>query len=82
MIAAGVVIAVYLPEIGLSLLAGVGFGALFAAALIVFRSRSTATRPDGNSGLPPSVLALNDDSARGRTPGRRTPGDRRTAAIA
>ena len=58
MIAAGIIIAVNLPEIGLSLLAALSLGAALAVGMIVYRSRSASARDGGNGGLPPSVLAL------------------------
>ena len=82
MIAAGIVIAVSLPEIGFSLLAGVGFGAMIAVGLVVYRSRATAARPGGHDGLPPSVLALDDPSPAIRRPEGDRPARRRHVAIA
>jgi hypothetical protein len=62
MIAAGIIIAVNLPEIGLSLLTALSLGAALAVGMIVYRSRSTSAREGQNGGLPPSVLALDRDS--------------------
>jgi hypothetical protein len=66
LIAAGVIIAIYLPEIGFSLLAGVGLGAAIAVGLIAYRSHVSATRPGGYDGQPPSVLMLDDHAVRVR----------------
>lgn len=63
LIAAGMLIAIYLPEIGVSLLTGVGLGAALAVGLIAYRSRVSATRPGGPDGQLPSVLMLNDHPA-------------------
>ena len=82
MMAAGVVIAINLPEIGLSLLAGVGLGAVIAIGLIRYRSRSNAARPGGNGGLPPRVLALDEPSTPVRPPTGDTLAGRRAVAIA
>ena len=60
LIAAGVVIALYLPGVGVSLVAGVGLGAAIAVGLILYRSRLSATRPGGYNGQPPSLLTLDD----------------------
>jgi hypothetical protein len=62
MIAAGIIIAVNLPEIGLSLLTALSLGAALAVGMIVYRSKSTSAREGQNGGLPPSVLALDRDS--------------------
>ena len=62
MIAAGIIIAVNLPEIGLSLVTALSLGAALAVGMIVYRSRSTSAREGQNGGLPPSVLALDRDS--------------------
>lgn len=67
LIAAGLVIAIYLPEIGFSLLAGVGLGAAIAVGLIAYRSHVSATsRRGGCDGQPPGVLMLDDHTVRVR----------------
>lgn len=61
LIATGVIVAITLPAIGFSLLAGVGLGAVIAVGLVAYRSRVSATlRPGGFDGQPPSLLMLDD----------------------
>ena len=64
MIATGIVIAIYLPEIGFSLLAALVLGVMLAGGLIVYRSRRSGTGASGSDGLPPSVLALDEHTTR------------------
>jgi hypothetical protein len=59
LIAAGVLIAIYLPEIGVSMLAGIGLGAAIAVGLIAYRSHVSAG-PGGYNGQPPRLLLLDD----------------------
>jgi uncharacterized membrane protein SpoIIM required for sporulation len=67
LIAAGAIIAISLPEIGFSLLTGVGLGAALAVGLIAYRSHVSATlRPGGFDGQPPSLLMLDDHPVRVR----------------
>ncbi len=56
MVAAAVVIAVNVPEIGWSLPAGVGLGGVLAAALIAYRSRIWRKDEDDNRYVPPPAL--------------------------
>jgi hypothetical protein len=63
MLGACVITAISLPEIGVALLAGVGFGAAIAVGLIAYRSRSSAAGPGGHDGRPPTVLALDNHAA-------------------
>lgn len=64
LMAAGVIVAISLPEIGVSLLAGVGLGAGIAVGLIAYRSHVSATGAGGSDGQPPSVLMLEDHAVR------------------
>ena len=59
LIAAGIVIALNVPEIGWSLLAGVGLGGALAVALIAYRSRGGRIHGDERPS-PPSALLVND----------------------
>ena len=64
MVATGIVIAIYLPEIGFSLLAALVLGVILAVGLIVFRSRRSAIDSGGHDGFLPSVLTLDEHSTR------------------
>jgi hypothetical protein len=82
MMAAALIIAINLPEIGFALLIAVALGVITAGGLIAYRSRSTETAGGGDNGMPPSVLTLDDHrpGPRSRT-GRELPGSR-AAAVA
>jgi len=81
MMAAALIIAINLPEIGFALLIAVALGVITAGGLIAYRSRSNEPAAGGDNGMPPSVLTLDERRpARPRT-GRELPGSR-AAAIA
>lgn len=76
MMAAGVVIAIYVPEIGISLLTGFVLGTIGAIALIAWRSRAAATGRGGHDGSLPSIVAREDAPQITNDPGRDVPGRR------
>lgn len=71
MIGAVVVTAIALPEVAVSLAAGVGVGAALAVCLIVYRTRASAARPNGPDGRLPTMFALDEHAA--PVPPRPTP---------
>jgi len=75
MLGAAVVTAYSVPEIGVALAVGAGFGVAIAIGLVAYRDRLHAADPGGQDGRPPSVLALDDRAARaGQRPPRDVPG--------
>jgi hypothetical protein len=82
MMAAALIIAINLPEIGFALLVAVALGVITAGGLIAYRSRPNQRGGGGHNEMPPSVLTLDDyrPGPRSRT-GRELPGSR-AAAIA
>jgi hypothetical protein len=82
MMAAALIIAINLPEIGFALLVAMALGVITAGGLIVYRSRSNQPRGGGHNEMPPSVLTLDHDGPRrGSRTERALPGSR-AAAIA
>ena len=81
MVAAAVVTAITLPEIGWSLLTAVTLGAAFAAALIAYRSHDgDADGADGPIAPPDGLLGQSRLPSSGLTPpGTRPPGHRAIA---
>jgi hypothetical protein len=82
MMAAALIIAINLPEIGFALLVAVALGVITAGGLIAYRSRPNQPGGGGYNEMPPSVLTLDNHrpGPRSRT-GRELPGSR-AAAIA
>ena len=80
LIAAGIVIALNVPEIGWSLAAGVGLGGALALGLIAYRSRRAGIGGDGRP-APPAGLLVNDQRASAPSAATRenAPGDRAIA---
>jgi len=82
MMAAALIIAINLPEIGFALLIALALGVITAGWLIVYRSRRIQGGGGGHNDMPPSVLSLNDQRPAPRSgTGRELPGSR-VAAIA
>jgi len=81
MMAAALIIAINLPEIGFAMLTAVVLGGITAAGLIAFRSRSNEPGGGGDTEVPPSVLSLDRRPRRRTATGRELPGSR-AAAIA
>lgn len=76
MMAAAVIIALNLPEIGFAMLIALMLGVITAGGLIVHRSRSNGAGGGGDNEMPPRVLALNlrsprDSGNEGQLPGSR-----------
>ena len=82
MMAAALIIAINLPEIGFALLVSVALGMITAGGLIAYRSTPNQAGGGGHDEMPPSVLTLDDyrPAPRSRT-GPELPGIR-AAAIA
>jgi hypothetical protein len=82
MMAAALIIAVNLPEIGFALLIAVSLGVIIAGALIAYRSRPDRAGGGGYNVTPPSMLTLDDHRPGDRSrSGPELPGSR-TAALA
>lgn len=82
MIAASVIVAVNLPEIGVALLIAVVLGAIIGGGLIFYRSRSNPPGRSGPDDMHPALFTLRDDPRRSDSrPSQELPGSR-AAAIA
>src|SRR5262249_29511968 len=82
MIAASLIVAVNLPEIGFALLVAMVLGAIVGGGLIVYRSRWNPPGTSGPDDMPPALFALRDGLPRTDSrPNRELPGSR-AAAIA
>ena len=80
LMAASLVVAVNLPEIGFALLVSAVLGAIVGGVLIVYRSRLNPPGTSGPDDMPPTLLTLRDDLR--RTDWRRNaelPGSRASA---
>jgi len=80
MMAAALIIAINVPEIGFALLVAVVLGVITAVWLIAYRSRPNQPGGGGDHEIPPSVLTLDDHRPGARSRGgQELPGSRATA---
>jgi hypothetical protein len=71
MMAAALIIAINLPEIGFALLVAVALGVITAGGLIAYRSRTNQAGGGGHNETPPSVLTLDTRQDLARAPERK-----------
>ena len=82
MMAAGVVIAVYVPEIGWALGTSIGLGAALAVGLILHRERALKSSSGGGDSAPPAGLLSADRLSSPPFPPSQRPSGDRPVAIA